>query len=125
MAIAAPDRSDRRIMLIDMVATALLARRHRCVAGRNMDLRPGDDGSGADRVPVVAGLVVVCVFLYRSMRKLSCGNDRLRGTAVTADRTGARQRFRRQRTDLTDRAPGTAPWRPCASWCSAEPAFYG
>ena len=39
------------------------------VAGSNMDLRPGDDGSGLIAFVVVAGLVVVCAFLYFSMRK--------------------------------------------------------
>jgi len=39
------------------------------VAGSNMDLRPGENGSGLIAFLVVAALVVVCVFLYRSLRK--------------------------------------------------------
>jgi hypothetical protein len=39
------------------------------LAGSNMDLRPGADGSGLVAFLVVAALVVACVFLYRSMRK--------------------------------------------------------
>ena len=39
------------------------------LAGSNMDLRPGTDGPGLIAFLIVAGLVVVCVFLYRSMRK--------------------------------------------------------
>jgi hypothetical protein len=34
-----------------------------------MDLRPGNNGSGLIAFVVVAVLVAVCVFLYRSMRK--------------------------------------------------------
>lgn len=39
------------------------------LAGSNMDLRPGSDGPGLMAFMIVAALVVVCVFLYRSMRK--------------------------------------------------------
>jgi len=39
------------------------------LAGSNMDLRPGTDGPGIIAFLIVAGLVLVCVFLYRSMRK--------------------------------------------------------
>ena len=39
------------------------------VAGSNMDLRPGADGPGIIAFLIVAGLIVVCLFLYRSMRK--------------------------------------------------------
>jgi len=42
---------------------------HAVVAGSNMDLRPGTDGPGIIAFLIVAGLVVVCVLLYRSMRK--------------------------------------------------------
>lgn len=39
------------------------------LAGSNMDFRPGEDGSGLIAFLVVAALVLVCIFLYRSMRK--------------------------------------------------------
>ena len=39
------------------------------LAGSNMDLRPGTDGSGILAFLIVAALVVACVFLFRSMRK--------------------------------------------------------
>jgi len=42
---------------------------HAVVAGSNMDLRPGTDGPGIIAFLIVAGLVVVCALLYRSMRK--------------------------------------------------------
>ncbi len=38
------------------------------LAGSNMDYRPGEDGSGLIAFLVVAGLVLVCVLLWRSMR---------------------------------------------------------
>jgi len=39
------------------------------LAGSNMDLRPGSDGPGIIAFFIVAALVVVCIFLYRSLRK--------------------------------------------------------
>ena len=38
-------------------------------AGSNMDFRPGSDGPGILAFVIVAGLVVACVVLYRSMRR--------------------------------------------------------
>ena len=52
------------------------------VAGSNMDLRPGTDGPGIIAFFIVAGLVVVCVLLYRSMRKHLSNIDVDRGRST-------------------------------------------
>ncbi len=58
---------------------------HAVVAGSNMDLRPGTDGPGIIAFLIVAGLVVVCVLLYRSMRKHLSNIDVDRGASSRGD----------------------------------------
>lgn len=41
----------------------------RNIAGSNMDLRPGENGSGVIAFLFVAGLALACVFLFFSLRK--------------------------------------------------------
>jgi hypothetical protein len=53
---------------MQMLAYGTLLSGDAVLAGQNMDLRPGNDGSGLVAFLMVAGLVLVCVFLYRSMR---------------------------------------------------------
>ena len=85
------------------------------VAGSNMDLRPGDDGPGIIAFLIVAGLVVVCVFLYRSMRKQLGKINFETPDGAAADRRHPAGTFRRERTNLT-----SAPCRrPALAWCAS------